>query len=189
MHPQFLKGLVNYEFYYILFYTICHGFIQVYISSCDFIKIHGIVSLMRFLSKNILIFGITILLSMGVFCAMNGVVPTSHQTMNGNMSILCASESYNPAFCAINMSSHALFLKTISHTVPQKIGEYLLILALELIIFIFWKKFMPHLQKLKLGLSRLYIKSAAVFSILNSLRYAFSRGIIHPQIYNSTYIS
>ena len=158
-------------------------------SSCGFIKIHGIINLMRHLSKNISIFGIAILLSAGIFCAMNGIASTGHQNMGGDMSALCASEASSPALCAISGSGHASLLETISHAVPQKIGEYLLILAFALIPFAFWKQFTPHLQKFKEKTGRFYIKSLAAFSIFNPLRYAFSRGIIHPKIYNSAYIS
>ena len=144
---------------------------------------------MRHLSKNIPIFGIAILLSAGIFCATNGIAYTSHQNMDGDMSVLCASEASSPALCAISGSSHASLLETISHAVPQKIGEYLLILVFALILFVSGKRFMPHLRKFKEKTGRLYIKSPAVFSIFNPLRYAFSCGVIHPQIYNSAYIS
>jgi hypothetical protein len=144
---------------------------------------------MKLLHKNIAIFGIAILLSAGVFCMINGAVSASHQNMDGDMSIFCASQSGNPLLCVINGFHYASLMETISHTVPQKIGEYLSVLAFALLLFVFGKQFTPHLQRFKEESSCLYMKFPEIFSIVSPLRLVFARGILHPQIYNYAYIS
>lgn len=89
--------------------------------------------------------------------------------------------------CAMNFSEHITTWQSMLTSLPQDVGllAMLILAVISITIIFFWRNFISEISESITSRSKLYIKQFSQIQVFNSLREAFSQGILNPKIYNS----
>lgn len=86
--------------------------------------------------------------------------------------------------CNMSVTEHISRWQNLFTAIPQKTLDLLLAISFALVALLVSNKIIRSPDEYQSPQQRLYVKQFAALGIVTPLQFAFSRGILHPKIYN-----